>query len=353
MIKIIHCADVHLGSKMDSRLPAEKAVERRAEVREAFRDMVRYASDNGVKIILLSGDVFDSDRPVRKDKEFFYSVVKGYPEIDFLYLRGNHDGEQRYEEKPDNLKTFSSEWTLYEYGNVTISGIELAADNARSVYSTLNLPPENLNIVMLHGQIADTEGRDKINLLKLRGKNIDYLALGHLHAFRAGRIDERGEYAYSGCLEGRGFDETGEKGFVLLTVEDRITAEFIPRSKRKIVEVSADVSDAEDAFSACNLACDAVKCAKDDLVRLTLTGEIPFDSENLALDVAKRLSGDYYFVSVKDKTARRFDVDALSLDKSLKGEFIRTVLNDNTIPQELKSRVISAGLKALAGREVE
>ena len=91
MTRFIHCADIHLGSKMEAKLPSLKVDERRRELRQTFEKMIEYARANGVRAILMSGDVFDSDRPLRRDKEFFYSAVKGNPDIDFLYLRGNHD----------------------------------------------------------------------------------------------------------------------------------------------------------------------------------------------------------------------------------------------------------------------
>lgn len=57
---------------------------------------------------------------------------------------------------------------------------------------------------------------ENLNLNRLRGKGIDYLALGHIHQHREEKLDDRGIYVYSGCLDGRGFDECGEKGFVLV-----------------------------------------------------------------------------------------------------------------------------------------
>lgn len=353
-MKLIHCADVHLGSKMESKLPPDKAAERKAEVRTAFGKMVRYAADNDIRVILLAGDVFDSDRPLKKDKDFFYSVVRSYPNIDFLYLRGNHDSDELYTLSDlGNLKTFSSDWTVYSYNDADIYGVELSDDNARSIYTTLKTKPDRTNIVMLHGQISDVTGKDKVNLARLRDKHIDYLALGHVHAHSRGKLDNRGVYAYCGCLEGRGFDEAGEKGFVVVDTEHPTGAVFVPNSVRKIEEVTADIGSADDLFSACRLARAAVKCDRRDLIRLNLTGEISFDGEGLAREVEKQLAPDYYFVSVKDRTVRKFDVAALAGDKSLRGEFIRTVLADESTSDEQKSRIISAGLKALAGREVD
>ena len=114
--------------------------------------MVAYAKKEGVKAILLSGDVFDSDSPIKKDKVFFYNAVKNSKEIDFLYLRGNHDGMESYTEELPNLKLFSEEWTEYTYGNVCVSGIELSKGNAISLYSTLHLKKDKINLLMMHGQ---------------------------------------------------------------------------------------------------------------------------------------------------------------------------------------------------------
>ena len=354
-MKFIHAADIHLGSKIEAKLPPEKTEERKAEVREAFKNMVEKGRAFGARAILLSGDVFDSDRPLRKDKEFFYSVVRNNPDMDFLYLRGNHDNLEAYEEELDNLKTFSTEWKSYDYGDVTVSGIELAPENYSSLYSSLKLSPEKINIVMLHGAAGESVGKDKINILKLRNKNIDYLALGHIHSASAGKIDERGFYAYSGCLEGRGFDETGEKGFMAIDTEGgKIRTGFICNSIRKIEEFTVNISAAADVYESYKIVKEAAASAeKKDMLRVILKGEISFDGEGLKREIERLLSGEYYFVSVKDDTLRKFDLEKIAGDNSVKGEFIRLVLSDDKIDDETKQKVISVGLKALSGREID
>ena len=354
-MKFIHAADIHLGSKIEAKLPPEKTEERKAEVRAAFKNMVEKGKALGVKAILLSGDVFDGDRPLKKDKEFFYSVVRNNPDVDFLYLRGNHDNLEAYEEEFGNLKTFSDEWKSYDYGDVSVSGIELAPENYSSLYSSLKLSPEKTNIVMLHGTAGESVGKDKINLLKLKDKSIDYLALGHIHSASRGKLDERGIYAYSGCLEGRGFDETGEKGFMLVDATGgKITAEFICNSVRKTDEFTVDISAANDVYEAYKITREEVKEAdKRDMLRVILKGDISFDGEGLKSETERLLSGDFYFVSVKDDTLRKFDLEKIAGDNSIKGEFIRLVLKDDKIDDETKQKVISVGLKALSGREID
>ena len=351
-MKILHCADIHLGSKMEAKLPKEKSDVRKTEVRGAFNRAVEYAQRHGIKVILLCGDVFDSDRPLKKDKDFFYSVVKNNSDIDFLYLRGNHDTLESYTEYGlENLKTFSTAWTSYEHGDVCITGVESAEENSVAMYSSLNLDKTKKNIVMLHGQIGDTSGKDKINLNKLRNKNIDYLALGHIHYVNGGKLDERGKYVYPGCLEGRGFDEAGEKGFVIIDT-DCFSYDFVGNSCRMIREENVDISGAADAYSSYKIIKNIVNCPSKDILRVNLTGEVSFDGDGLERELEELLSGDYYFVSVKNKTSRRFSAEELAGDISLKGEFIRTVLKSD-YPEDEKNKIISVGLRALSGREVE
>ena len=354
MLKLIHCADVHLGSKMESKLPKAKADERRGEVRKTFHRMVEYAKNEGVRAILLSGDVFDSDRPLKRDKEFFYDVVKGNPEIDFLYLRGNHDGKESYtEEGIANLKTFSAEWAGYEYGNVYVCGLEIARENASSLYTMLKLDKAKINVVMLHGQIASTAGVDKINPVKLADKHIDYLALGHIHSYSENKLDDRGRYAFSGCLEGRGFDEIGEKGFVLLEIDDGVKSTFVPFSQRKIEQVEVDISDTENVYGAYQTVKAQVKFHSADLYRIHLVGDIAYESETLAEDVERLLANDCYFVSVKNRTLKKINPEEYEGDLSLRGEFVRAVLTDPDLTEERKRQMITLGLKALSGQEVD
>ena len=345
-MKIIHSADIHLGAPINS-FPKQVSDERKREVRNTFLRMVDFARQQGVAVIMLSGDVFDRDKPYKKDVDFFYGVVEKNPDIDFLYLRGNHDQEGEARDIP-NLKTFSSAWQSYTYGDVVISGIELLPENASSLYSTLSLDAKKKNVVMLHGQVAGD-----INLVKLRDKNIDYLALGHIHEYSDGEIDGRGRYAYSGCLEGRGFDETGKKGFVLLDTSDKLSYTFLPFSVRSIERIELDVSGLEEGGAMARLARKEISFQKENIYRIELVGEVDADVDDFTEDVERYLQGDCAYLSVKNKTKKRIDYTAYDGDNSLKGEFVRTVRESTEYTEEEKAQIIAFGLKALAGREVD
>lgn len=354
-MKIIHCADIHLGSKIDCAFPKEEGEKRKSAVRSTFNKLVSYAKQHAVKVILISGDLFDSDNPFKKDKDFFYSVVQSNPQIDFLYLRGNHDLNRDRDFTYPNLKTFSDSWTSYDYDNVKISGIEMTNDNCTSLYSTLNLPQDTINIVMLHGQKLNTESKDKntFNILKLKDKNIDYLALGHLHSYNYGSIDERGIWAYSGCPEGRGFDETGHKGFVLLDIYDnKIEHTFIKFAENEIYEVEVDISNVGDAYSAYMKVCNEVELDRRNIYRIVLTGEVDCTIDDLIYDTTRYLQANCYFARVKDHTTKKLDFTAFEKDASLKGEFVRLVLSNNELSQDDKMKIIHYGLNALSGKGV-
>ena len=351
-MKFIHTADIHLGSSLNLNLSREKIEERRLELRATFKNIVDFAVNNEVRAIILSGDVFDGERALKKDKEFFYNIVKNHPNIDFLYLRGNHDIKEGFFESYPNLKLFSDEWTYYAYGSVVISGIEMTSKNASSLYQTLNLKENDLNIVMLHGQVADTTGNGLISAIKLKDKYIDYLALGHIHSYSETKIDGRTRYTYSGCPEGRGFDECGEKGIVLLVADNgKISSTFIPMAKRKISSVKVSIAGLTSIFEVYSRIKNDFNLNKNDLYRIELIGEVDFDTEGIEGELSEYLKKDCYYASVKDKTHIKINLEKLKGDISLKGEFLREVLNSD-LSEDDKNRIISLGLKALSGREI-
>ena len=90
-MKIIHCSDLHLDSKMETNLDKERARERKNEILLTFERMVQYAKENNVKIIIIAGDLFDKKAVTVKAKKTVKNAIISNPEIDFVYLKGNHD----------------------------------------------------------------------------------------------------------------------------------------------------------------------------------------------------------------------------------------------------------------------
>lgn len=353
-MKIIHTADLHLGSPIDSKLQSLSS-ERKAEIRNSFSRLCQYARNNAIQIILLSGDTFDSDHPFKKDKKYFYDIIKANSDISFYYLRGNHDLDRDSQDKPANLYLFEYSWTSYELeDNIVLSGIERTKKNNTSFYDTRKLNPDKTNVVLLHGALSDSLGQDRICLKKLKEKNIDYLALGHIHSYQGGKIDDRGIYCYPGCLQGRGFDEIGEKGFVLLDIKDKkVSSSFVPFSKRVIREETVDISHLTSIYEIISQIKKQVSFKSEDIYRIILTGDIPIDNDFNELDISKELGDICRFINIKNRT--NFDIDYQSLGKqfSLKGEFVRNVREDTSLTEEDKKEIITLGVRALERKELD
>ena len=172
-MKIIHCADLHLDSKMNANLSADKAKERKAELLNTFVRMLEYASEYDVEAVLIAGDMFDTKNISATTKNTILSNIKKYSHINFYYLKGNHDFDNflsGVEVVPENLKLFSSSWRSYEEGDIVITGLELSKDNNATSVMSLMLDPDKFNIVMLHGQESR---RNRFPNLEIEGAIFD------------------------------------------------------------------------------------------------------------------------------------------------------------------------------------
>lgn len=362
-MKIIHCADLHIDSKMESNFTREQAKERKQEILKTYENMVEYAADNNVEVIILAGDVFDKSDVGKRAKNRVLEKIISNPSIDFLYLRGNHDNVDilaGIDEKPENLKLFNrEEWKKYEYGNIVIAGIEIDKDNNDTIYNRLILDKSKINIVTLHGQESkyNNDKTEIINLSELKNHYIDYLALGHVHQYKRARLDDRGVWCYSGCLEGRGFDECGTKGFVLLEIlEGQVRDTFIPFATREFHHVNVDVSGINGIFST-NEIIEKIRessrnIPKKDMVKFVLDGKIDVDTDIDFTRIKREFENDFYFMKIYNHTIPDIDYNSFANDKSLKGEFVR-LMKEEEMEEDMKNKIIEIGLKALRGEEIE
>ena len=357
-MKVIHCADLHLDSKIDS-IQSEKAKIRREEIVRTFERLADFSTSNGVSAVIIAGDMFDTSRVTLKTRGRVLSAISKNSNVDFLYLSGNHDDDNFIngeEQLPQNLKVFGSEWTKFTYGDVVISGVKLSSKNSDSIYDSLKLDKDKLNIVTLHGQVVgykSSEVAETISIPRLKEKNIDYLALGHIHGYAEGIIDARGKYAYSGCLDGRGFDETGDKGFNLIEVnEGKLSYEFIKFSSRTLYEVEYSVEGKDSWFVLRDEIIRDLenKFSSSSLIKVILKGghslDFDVDREGLAL----RLNESFFFAKVYDKTELKYNIEDYLDNKSVLGEFVRCV-HESDLDELMKQRVIMCGINAIKGED--
>ena len=327
-LKLLHAADLHLDSAFESLTP-EQAAERRAGQRELLFVIEETAEKRGVSAVLLSGDVFDGNSVKSETARDFNSAL-GALNCPVIVAPGNHDAysaNSAWEtlRLPENVYIFKNE----HIEAVQFPGIPARFWGAgfRNSFSGPLLrgftPGEKadgcFDIMVLHGDTgagaADYNAISREDLVKC---GMDYVALGHIHArtpvLKAGET----AYAYPGCTEGRGFDETGEKGALLVTVSDEgVHAEFVPLGGVRYERVSVDVGG-KDVYEAVLAAVSAL--TPNDCCRLELTGEC-LEQPDLGL-LRRQLEGRFRELQLRDETVKKRDVWALRGHDTLSGVYL-------------------------------
>lgn len=347
-------ADVHLESKMDNGLAEWQAGERRAEIAATFERALEYARREGVRAVIIAGDLFDMRRVSKKALNFVSGLVAKFSEITFFCIGGNHDaGFAAGVAMPGNFRTFDCEWSYVSLDGVCFAGITPGKDIRADFADKLLLDERNFNIVIMHGKIATSGWPDNsVNLRALEGKGIDYLALGDSHSYKEYELGENGFAVYPGCLEGRGYDEPGEKGFVMLDTEAH-TRTFIPFAYRTVYEVPADITGATD-YNALTAVLDRASAGLDkkDIVKFLLIGTKTPETKIDLTALNKYVESRFFAGKVKDFSTLEINPREYENDISLKGEFVRLVLSSD-LQEEEKNDAVFVGIKALRGEELE
>ena len=377
-MKLIHTGDLHLGSALKS-LSAEKARVRRDELTDTFRRLSLYAQKSGVYGVIIAGDLFDTSAPSLYLQREVLSIFALAPSVRFFYLTGNHDKRFAFaDDLPENVCLFNAKQNLYGGGfytyslpeNVTLTGADAAFLNGLD-YSALRLPAQAFNILTLHGELtADqtatsqtatfqnaitaepTPVADPVRIRQLKNKNINYLALGHIHNPPAlAPLDGRGKYRYCGCLEGRGYDEKGEKGCYLLEIKKgRLLADvFLSFAKRTVHALTLTLSD-EDFFAVeRRLSALSAPIPEKDMLKITLKGNRPADGTWLPNRLIGFLNDKFFSAKLDDETRVQRETDPF--DTSLRGEFLR-LLSAAMADERVKDEAAQLAFTALCGEEI-
>lgn len=350
-MKIIHCADIHLASKMETNLSKEKAKERKDEIFDSFIRMIEYASNHNINHIIIAGDLFDDKKVSNTVIKRLLQIITRANQITFYYLEGNHDVNVLDDVTlPFNLKVMKQDFSKYYIDNICIAGTSI---NNPAV---VNFDNAFFNILVLHGNVTkyNSANPENIYFQDYSEKNVNYFALGHIHKNEVIKISENSVAAYSGCLEGRGFDELGEKGFYVLDISDKLDdINFVSIAKRKLYEIVIDITNCViDADILAAIEGKLNQYSKDDLFKVVLVGNHSIDLEKNIDKLDRILNTKYYFLKIVDKSKIAISYKDYENDISLLGEFVRTVLNNTELDEFDKNKILEYGIKALSNDEL-
>lgn len=352
-LKILHAADFHLDSPFQ-RLDMEQAMQRRRELRELPGRLARAARAEGVDLVLLPGDLFDGERVYPESIQALTQAL-GSLEVPVVIAPGNHDcadGRSPYltAEWPDNVHIFTGpELNSFEFPalNCVVHGCAFTAPHREGEPLVGFAAPEDgrLHLLCVHGEVGLAGRYGPIPTDALARSGAAYAALGHIHTGTGLQWAENTPWAYPGCPEGRGFDECGEKGALLVTLDDGgVSARFIPLCRRQYRVERVDVSRFEESLPA---------GSSGDLVRIVLTGESEQAPDLAALTA--RAAERFFYAEVRDETTLPAGLWERAEEDTLTGLFLREMRRRlDAAPEEERPGLLLAarfGLAALEGGE--
>jgi DNA repair exonuclease SbcCD nuclease subunit len=358
-VKILHAADFHMDSPFYS-LPEDKSAQRRREQRELLEKVAAAAKSEGAQIVLLAGDLFDSNASYWETSETLTRVLS---EIDahIFISPGNHDfytsrSPYAFMDLPDNVHIFkTTAIKCYELPdlNCRVWGAGFSSASCESLLGSFSAPQSDMvDIMVMHGDIMG--GRyNPITEANIAASKLDYLALGHIHAFSGILKAGNTSYAYPGCLEGRGFDELGQKGVIVGSVSKGETdLHFLPIEGRQYRMIDVDLTDSEDALKTADKAIGGG--FPQDIARIVFRGEysgiLDFD------EILNALKGRFYHLTLKNETRPKRGIWEGSDEDSLTGLFLsklkaRYESANSDEERELIALAARYGLAALEDRE--
>ncbi len=334
MIKIFHTADIHLDSPFGRMTHSERVAARRHQ-REIFEKMMRYVKENAFDLLLISGDLFDTTNPSPETEE---CVIKAFSALEcpVVISPGNHDPYLRtpiyFKQKlPENVYVFSSEEIQvfeFEELGLWVSGYAFTASNTyeKDPLEGFQRPAlDGVGILCAHAELDVPLSRSAPLLRKdIAECGFAYAALGHIHNFD--RIIYEGDsvIAYSGCPEGRAFDEQELGGAMSVIIEDgRVkSAERIIFAERRYLCRTLDISGISDDTSLLERVREYIRTEGFDentALRLTLTGEVDMSFTPDKSFLRGGISKELMLVEIEDETFPRIDVAELERDPTLRG----------------------------------
>ncbi len=327
-LKLLHAADLHLDSGFEALSP-EAAKTRRQGQRQLIFKMAELAEKLGVDAVLLCGDIFNSFE-VSKETMSDFSRALGALPCPVLIAPGNHDpytAHSMWEMTglPENMFIFKKE----KIECIQLPGVEARFWGAgfqntfcKPLLRDFEAPEKHSDlpdIMLIHGDVGNGESAyNAISREDILKSGMDYIALGHIHTATALKTSGETCYAYSGCTEGRGFDETGEKGVLFVTVtEEGVKSDFLPLGGVRYEIFHVDISEGEPVKKIMKAA-EGMKST--DCCRIILTGESTPPPDMAML--RRSLEGRFAEVSLRDETVPKRDIWAQTGQDTLAGVFL-------------------------------
>ncbi|MGL5244640.1 MAG: metallophosphoesterase family protein [Sarcina sp.] len=371
-IKIVQCGDIHFDTPFRG-LPKDISMLKRAELKECFSRIIDKALKENIDLFLLTGDMFDNDTVEKDTLNFIKSQIERLGKIQVLIVAGNHDP---YNSKSfytminwgKNVHIFHDEFSYIEFKNINtvVYGSSFANKYCKeSKLLNFKLEEKHKNMIKLmviHGEVTNSNlgEYNPISLDNICNSKMDYIALGHIHKFIGVNRVGNTYYAYSGCPEGRGFDECGDKGIIIGEINKNFCdLKFYNMSKRKYINLDVNINHCTTIEDIQQTIIKSISNYNKEinLFSITLIGDV---SEELNINIKTLeaiLKENVFYIKIKDKTNIKLNLETISNETSLRGVFCTKILNeiykcDDKEELELLELALRIGMKSIREQEV-
>ena len=359
-MKFIHIADMHLDSPFVNLSDKDIMGDiRRLEQRKVLKKIIEYIKENNINYLFISGDLYEHKYIKQTTIEYLNNLFKEIPEVKIFIAAGNHDPKVKnsYYNKfnwNENVKIFKSVLEKIEEPDCNIYGYsfdDFYCNNCglENIIVEQNKKP---NILIIHGNLDGSQKDDKPYnpILKniLLEKKFDYVALGHIH--KADYNSYPGQkIVYPGSTISLGFDELGEHGMIVgEIINNDLKLEFLQLDEELFTkrELNVDnISSKEELIEKI----DCLEIPSNEYVEIVLTGGRNFEINKY--DILKFIQNNR-IIKIKDETRIAIDLEKISKESTLRGLFIKEMLekmeNETEVDKkEILEKAIEIGLDAL------
>lgn len=365
--RFIQCGDLHLGTPFKYLKSLGKQVDEAVNraTYQSFTNIVDLAIEQQVNAVLITGDIYDSEKHnLEAQVRFAYECERlGEHKIAVFLVQGNHDPAESWAAKialPDSVYVFSAKQSerqpLLVKGKVAayIYGISLSGENrADNVASQLKpWVDDPFSIGIFHGTVGATADHEVVGpttLGELTSSPMKYWAVGHIHKRQV--LNETPYVVYAGNIQGLHKKELGPKGCYLVdvTANGRVKMQFQETAPIRFEQVTIDIgalSSNGDMVEMIRHKKEMLrKLKKQVLLEIVLTGEGPLyelcnqpEVRQTWLEMAQAEERNKFnFVmpfSVVDRTRGVTDWSARRQMEDMVGDYLRSYDTIGQLPAE-------------------
>jgi len=370
-MKFLHTADLHLDSPFVSDGVTGSDLRREAQ-RDVLRRIFDCARTEGCDLILIAGDLFDSTYVTPETQRAVLEILGASP-CPVVIAPGNHDpyaegSFYRRADLPEQVFVFTStELQAFPFDELKTTVYGYAFTSPALDHSPLNgeapLPEDgHWHLLCAHGDLSSPISRyAPVTFGDIVRLGIHYGALGHIHQPPEPLTMGNCQARYCGFAEGRSFDECGDGGVLIVTLEEG-KAPLVERrilSTRRYIEAEWSVTDDGDLATLAHglkARIGEFDTTEGTHLRLTLTGAAEPERIGALLADAEAYRGSLASLTLRDRTVPVPNGAALEKDVGLRGALYRalylSLIDEDPKKRRQAARALQIGLAAIEGRSI-